>query len=326
MVNHGRTTPEFLSTQGSKGAVMQRRQYQHKESATQSHETNAQVSLGLNDQAQPLDASVRALLEPRFDHSFADVRVHAGPQAAQSAEQLDSRAYTVGQDIVMNQGEYNPNSPEGLSLLAHELTHTIQQPKLRGATDLDVSDPNDASEHEASRAARNAITGAAPVSVSSGSETAGVSRMISGAVDDWQLPSWGDVTGAVGGAISGGAGLIGGGISSVGGMAGSAIGGVGNLLGSGISTGAGFLGDAARFGGGLFGEGSVGSQIGDVAGGAISQIGGLFGGGVSSAAGNFGNQVSNGYSNIGGMVSGAGSAVGDFVSGMPEINPDWLLM
>ena len=60
-------------------------------------------------------------------HDFSRVRVHAGPVAAESARALGARAYTVGHDIVFAAGQYSPRSENGRRLLAHELTHTLQQ-------------------------------------------------------------------------------------------------------------------------------------------------------------------------------------------------------
>ncbi|MFN6567012.1 DUF4157 domain-containing protein [Dendronalium sp. ChiSLP03b] len=76
---------------------------------------------------QPLDAGVRAFMEPRFGHSFADIRVHTNSEAVQMNKELHAQAFTNGQHIYFNEGKYNPNSGSGKELLAHELTHTIQQ-------------------------------------------------------------------------------------------------------------------------------------------------------------------------------------------------------
>ena len=76
---------------------------------------------------QPLDSSARSFLEPRFGHDFSRIRVHADDAAAASAASVSARAFTVGSDIVFGAGEYRPESPDGRRLLAHELTHTIQQ-------------------------------------------------------------------------------------------------------------------------------------------------------------------------------------------------------
>ncbi len=75
----------------------------------------------------PLDASLRSFFEPRFGADFARVRIHTGPQAEAAAERLNARAFTVGPDIVFGRGEFQPDSGEGRMLLAHELTHVMQQ-------------------------------------------------------------------------------------------------------------------------------------------------------------------------------------------------------
>jgi len=76
---------------------------------------------------QPLDAGARAFMEPRFGHSFADVRVHTDARAAESARAVSAAAYTVGHDIVFSAGSYAPSGREGRRLLAHELAHVVQQ-------------------------------------------------------------------------------------------------------------------------------------------------------------------------------------------------------
>jgi hypothetical protein len=75
----------------------------------------------------PLDPTTRAFMEPRFGHDFSRVRVHTDARAATVARSLDALAFTVGDDIAFAPGQYRPGSDEGRALLAHELTHTIQQ-------------------------------------------------------------------------------------------------------------------------------------------------------------------------------------------------------
>jgi Domain of unknown function (DUF4157) len=82
----------------------------------------------LRSPGQPLDAQTRAFFEPRFGHDFSKVRVHAGARADESAQAVHALAYTVGQDVVFATGQYASESREGKHLLAHELTHTLQQP------------------------------------------------------------------------------------------------------------------------------------------------------------------------------------------------------
>jgi hypothetical protein len=75
----------------------------------------------------PLDPTTRTFMEPRFGHDFSQVRVHTDARAATVARSLDALAFTVGDDIAVAPGQYRPESDEGRALLAHELTHTLQQ-------------------------------------------------------------------------------------------------------------------------------------------------------------------------------------------------------
>lgn len=83
----------------------------------------------LNSPSEPLDSSVRSVAERLFNHGFSNVRVHNDAQAASSARSLNARAYTVGSDILFDSGQYSPQNAEGSKLIAHELTHVIQQEK-----------------------------------------------------------------------------------------------------------------------------------------------------------------------------------------------------
>jgi hypothetical protein len=74
-----------------------------------------------------LSPSVRGFFEPRFGRSFSDVRVHTDGLAAASAKQVNALAYTVGWDIIFGAGQYAPDTTGGRRLLAHELTHVLQQ-------------------------------------------------------------------------------------------------------------------------------------------------------------------------------------------------------
>jgi hypothetical protein len=76
---------------------------------------------------QPLPESVRTFFEPRLGQDFSQVRVHTGTQASESAQSVNALAYTVGHDIVFGAGQYSPETDSGRKLLAHELTHTLQQ-------------------------------------------------------------------------------------------------------------------------------------------------------------------------------------------------------
>ena len=77
-------------------------------------------------------------MESQFGHDFARVRIHTAANAASSAEQLQARAYTVGDDIVFRSGAYAPGTRTGQKLLAHELTHVVQQRASSGAVQRDA--------------------------------------------------------------------------------------------------------------------------------------------------------------------------------------------
>lgn len=91
------------------------------------------VHQALRSPGQPLDAPTRAFFEPRFGRSFSEVRVHADANAAASARAVNALAYTAGRDIVFNQDRYMPGTSEGKGLLAHELTHMVQQAGMEPA-------------------------------------------------------------------------------------------------------------------------------------------------------------------------------------------------
>ncbi len=76
---------------------------------------------------QPLSSDVRSYMEPRFNADFSNVRVHNDPESASLSNQLSARAFTHQNHVFFSQDQYQPGSSEGKQLLAHELTHTIQQ-------------------------------------------------------------------------------------------------------------------------------------------------------------------------------------------------------
>ncbi|MCW2642542.1 MAG: hypothetical protein JWP76_4848 [Dactylosporangium sp.] len=101
-----------------------------------------------------LAPDVRADMEARFGQDFGDVRVHTGGAAHESAKSVNAQAYTVGSNIVFQRDTYDPASPAGRHMLAHELTHVVQQ--RSGPVDgtetgdgVKVSHPSDRFEREA---------------------------------------------------------------------------------------------------------------------------------------------------------------------------------
>lgn len=103
----------------------------------------------LNSTGEPLNESTRAFMEPRFGHDFSGVRVHTDARAAESAGAVNAHAYTVGEDVVFAPGQYQPSTERGNALIAHELSHVLQQEGASGETAKAISNPADASEREA---------------------------------------------------------------------------------------------------------------------------------------------------------------------------------
>lgn len=85
------------------------------------------VDEALRSPGQPLDAATRSFMEQRFGHDFSGVRVHSGATAERSAQEVNALAYTVGEEIVFGTGRFAPGTHEGRRLIAHELTHVVQQ-------------------------------------------------------------------------------------------------------------------------------------------------------------------------------------------------------
>jgi Domain of unknown function (DUF4157) len=121
---------------------------------------------------QPLDVATRSFMERRFSRDFSGVRVHTDAKADQSARAVNALAYTVGRDVVFGATQYSPQTHDGLVLLAHELTHTIQQGQTPGITKplCQISEPGDRYKQQAKVAA------AAATHLVGGSESDGPER------------------------------------------------------------------------------------------------------------------------------------------------------
>jgi len=116
-----------------------------------------------------LDNPVQTEMEGRFGDSLSNVRIHTDTAAGEAARNIGARAFTMGQDIYFGRGAYQPESPQGRGLLAHELTHTIQQRGSGTGTQhaLDVAPPDDPLEQQAERASAAIMRGRAPGVISS---------------------------------------------------------------------------------------------------------------------------------------------------------------
>ena len=106
---------------------------QRKENTTQPTEASSETSSYINSlssKGSPLSESTRSFFEPRFGRDFSDVKIHNDSVAAKSADSINALAYTTGNNIVFNQNQFSPESDSGKKLLAHELTHVMQQSQL----------------------------------------------------------------------------------------------------------------------------------------------------------------------------------------------------
>ncbi len=116
----------------------------------------------LRSPGQPLDPGTRTFMESRFGHNFSQVRVHTDGKAAKSAQSVNALAYTVGQNVVFNSGQYAPKVDFGKWLLAHELAHVVQQ-RRGGMTPMNKS--NAFYERSADLAASALIAGETSITV-----------------------------------------------------------------------------------------------------------------------------------------------------------------
>ncbi|UCV17573.1 eCIS core domain-containing protein [Ferribacterium limneticum] len=124
----------------------------------------AVVEQALRSGGEALPDEVREHFESSFGHSFSQVRIHTDGLAARSARAVGARAFTVGSDIVFNSSEFQPNSPSGRHLIAHELTHVVQQsamPANGGA--LKIGRTDSGFEREADRIADRVSNSLPPV-------------------------------------------------------------------------------------------------------------------------------------------------------------------
>ncbi|MBI9048811.1 MAG: DUF4157 domain-containing protein [Anaerolineaceae bacterium] len=130
----------------------------------------------LRSPGKPLAAGVRSSMEPQFGYDFSKVRIHADGKAAESAEAVNALAYTVGHDVVFAAEQYAPHTSQGKRLLAHELTHVVQQSGVMPGLQpqLKVQPSNHNAEQQADRVANQVLRGI-PVSTIS-PQTPGLMR------------------------------------------------------------------------------------------------------------------------------------------------------
>lgn len=151
---------------GPEGVLRLQRQVGNAGTAAMMDEERSPVHDVVSTGGQPLDNDVRADMESSLGHDFSDVRVHNDASAHDSAQAVQAKAYTVGSHMVFQRDAYDPGSDEGRHVLAHELTHVVQQ--RSGPVDgtpapggIKVSSPSDAFEREASDTADRVLSGQA---------------------------------------------------------------------------------------------------------------------------------------------------------------------
>ena len=112
------------------GPDEEEKSFQTKQANNQTPAVNSTIESGINSiriGGQPLPESTRSFFEPRFGMDFSQVRLHYDSNAAGIARSVNAKAFTTGKDVVFGTGQYSPATTTGKSLLAHELTHVLQQ-------------------------------------------------------------------------------------------------------------------------------------------------------------------------------------------------------
>jgi len=140
------------------GAESVQRESTHRD-AKGANDAPAIVHDVLKSTGKALDSTTRTSMEPHFGQDFSGVRVHTDAKAAESARAVHAHAYTVGNNVVFGSGKYAPGTSAGSALLAHELTHVVQQSGASGGSteqSLKIGAADDVYEQEADRAS-NAI-------------------------------------------------------------------------------------------------------------------------------------------------------------------------
>lgn len=157
-------------TAQSGGGTLQRRTAGVDTAAHAANTVPPIVHAVLRSPGQPLDTATRSFFEPRFGYDLSGVRVHTDAKAADSANAVNALAYTVGKDVVFGTREYAPSTVGGRNLLAHELTHVVQQnsngrPWIAAYTLGDTSSPL---EREAEKAVHSISSDQVPTVALSG--------------------------------------------------------------------------------------------------------------------------------------------------------------
>jgi hypothetical protein len=153
---HGRPAGEHATSTAKRMAVQRQNTSPETPDTLPPSVTTAMQAGG----GQPLDQGTRAHMEPAFGTDLSSVRVHTDSQADRAARDINAKAFTTGQNIFFAGGQHQPDTAEGQHLLAHELTHTVQQGSGMGApqTQRAISQPGDPDEQQAEKIAEQITT------------------------------------------------------------------------------------------------------------------------------------------------------------------------
>ena len=130
--------PEVVVKKEEEGELLQTKEMPGQPPAV-SHELESTIK-SIRGGGQPISSSDRRFFEPRFGQDFGQVRIHNDAQAANVARSINARAFTLGKNVVFGSGEYTPGTGKGRHLLAHELTHVMQQGSVPNIQQQSVHD------------------------------------------------------------------------------------------------------------------------------------------------------------------------------------------
>ncbi len=166
-------TPGFADVQSAAGNLAVQRLARRAAGNTPPQAGPAtQTALRHSGSGAQLPSSVHVPMENAFHSDFSAVRIHDDAQASEASHELNAQAFTLGRDIYFGAGRYQPDTMQGRYLLAHELTHTIQQGQSSVASTVqsfqDISQPGDPLEQEAEATAQAVLSGVTTPNVGSG--------------------------------------------------------------------------------------------------------------------------------------------------------------
>lgn len=123
-------------------------------------ETQGRIN-NLRGSGQPLDVGIQQRMQDAMGYDFSGVNVHTSAEASSLSQALQAKAFTTGSDIFFNESAYQPHTADGQELLAHELTHVVQQGSGQvtgGGGAMTVNAPGDSFEQQADAAAREVMS------------------------------------------------------------------------------------------------------------------------------------------------------------------------